>query len=83
MESVWISVFFSFAFAVLGLLWRDLNRKLNGKVSAELCAERSAGIARQLEHQEEILLRTEQRLIRIEKKLAYLNGEVGNEFDHN
>ena len=81
MESVWISVFFSFTIAILGLLWRDLNRKINGRVSAELCGERSAGIARQLEHQEEILIRTEKRLIRIEKRLAYLNGEIGNEPD--
>jgi len=81
MESVWISVSFSAMIAVLGLLWRDLNRKLNGKVNAELCQERSAGIVHQLEHQEKILLRTEQRLIGMEKQLAYLYGEVGNELD--
>ncbi len=81
MESTWINLFFTCAIAVLGLLWRDLSRKLAEKVNIELCAERSAGITRQLEHQEEILIRTEQRMIRIEKKLAYQNGEAGHEFD--
>jgi|GEM_PF-1400350 hypothetical protein len=81
MESVWINIVFSFSIAVLGLLWRELNKKVNNAVQRELCEERSSGIAHQLERQEEILLRTEQRLIGIEKKLAYLNGEVRNVFD--
>ena len=81
MESVWINIVFSFSIAVLGLLWRELNKKVSNAVQRELCEERSSGIARQLERQEEILLRTEQRLIGIEKKLAYLNGEVRNVFD--
>lgn len=79
MESLWLSLFFSFLITILGLIWRDLNRKINSKVSSEFCQERSLRIFHQLEQQEKILLRTEQRLISIEKKLAYLNGERKNE----
>ncbi len=85
METVWINIlniFFTGALAVLGLLWREMNKKVSHMVSRELCQERSDWITQQLEHQEQILLRTEQRLIRIEKKMAYQNGEAGNEFDH-
>jgi len=81
MESVLLGGFFTALFAILGLLFRDLNRKINGKVSRELCQERTRSLLSQLERQEKILLRTEQRLIRIEKRLAYLNGEQGNEPD--
>jgi len=81
MESVLLGGFFTALLTILGLLFRDLNRKINGKVSRELCRERTHSLFSQLERQERILLRTEQRLIRIEKRLAYLNGERGNEPD--
>jgi hypothetical protein len=81
MEAVFISGLISAALAAAGLFVRDLNRRLNGKVNGELCAERTGGISRQLEKQEAILLRNEQRLIGIEKKLAFQNGERNNEFD--
>ena len=81
MEAVWIDIFFTGALAVLGLLWRELNKKVNNAVSRELCSERSERIMHQLEHQEQLLLRAEERLIRIEKKLAYHNGEIGHEPD--
>ena len=79
MDAYLFGGFFTALFALLGLLWRDLNKKLNGKVNRELCDERSHSIIHQLDRQEQILLRNEQRLIRIEKKLAYLNGERKNE----
>ena len=79
MEAVWTSAFFSVMLAILGLIWRDLSQKLNGKTSRELCDERSKNLLSQLEWQRGILIRNEQRLIRIEKRLAYLNGEKENE----
>ena len=80
MENILMGGFISLTFAVIGLLWKETNRKINLKVNHELCDERSKGIALQLEKQEEILLRNEQRLIGIEKKMAYFNGERGNDF---
>jgi hypothetical protein len=83
MDAILMGAFVSATFAVIGLLWKEVNRKINGKVNQELCGERSHAISRQLLRQEEILLRAEQRLISIEKKVAYLNGERANAFDHN
>jgi hypothetical protein len=79
METILIGGLLSAACAVLGLFWKEVNRKINCKVNQELCNERSRGIITQLERQEKILLSNEQSLVRIEKKLAYLNGERNGE----
>jgi len=79
MEMALIGGLVSASCAILGLLYKEVNRKINLKVNQELCNERSRGIAVQLEKQEKILLSNEQSLIRIEKKLAYLNGEMKND----
>jgi hypothetical protein len=79
METMVIGGLASAGGAILGLLYKEVNRKINAKVNQELCEERSKGIAVQLGKQETILLSNEQRLIRIEKKLAYLNGEMKHE----
>jgi len=76
METVLIGGLISTSLAIIGLLFKEFNRKINVKVNQELCDERSSGIASQLGRQEEILLRNEQRLIRIEQKIAYLNGRT-------
>ena len=79
METLLIGGLISAGGAILGLLWKEVNRKINGKVNQELCNERSKGITIQLEKQEKILLSNEQKLIRIENKLAYMNGEMKND----
>jgi hypothetical protein len=82
MEMVLIGGLISASLTIIGLLFKEFNRKINCKVNRELCDERSGAIASQLERQEQILLRNEQRLIRIESKIAYLHGEMKNELDH-
>jgi len=79
METMLIGGLVSAGCAILGLLYKELNRKINEKVNQELCNERSRGITIQLEKQEKILLSNQQSLVRIEKKLAYLNGEMKND----
>lgn len=81
METILIGGLISAGCAISGLLWKEVNRKINGKVNQELCNERSKGITVQLQKQEQILLSNEQKLIRIENKLAYMNGERKNELD--
>jgi hypothetical protein len=82
METVLFGSLASLTLAIIGLLFKEFNRKLNCKVNRELCDERNRHVNDQLEKQEVILLRTEQAILRIEKKLAYLNGERKHEPDH-
>jgi len=82
METVLIGGLVSLTLAIIGLLFKEFNRKINCKVNQELCDERSSRIYTHLEKQEQLLLRNEQSLLRIEKKIAYLNGEMKHELNH-